>query len=100
MKMQNLNKLEHAVIKADAQYFLNRGFIDKNTYHRVLGWLKNKNDREIQLMVADWLKSDTDYEPMIETASAKHFWFIAPFVILGLRLIKRMLNKTSNKLRR
>lgn len=93
-----LTKFEAVVIRANAKYFYKEKFITKKEYFSVLKWLKGKDDKEGEVLAVKWMKADFMWANEIRFIAMKRFWFIAPIVYIGLKLIQRRLLKRVKEL--
>ena len=94
-----MGQFETTIIKEDALYFLEQGFIRDDEYQRVLAWLASKSDPEIQRKIADWLKGDSKYLARAGGSTVRIFWYLAPFVIWALWVMRRVLSRKSKELK-
>ena len=94
-----LSNLEDVWIRADAQYFLDEGFISQDIYQRVLTWLDGKEDADTQAIVASWMEKDAEWIASIETKAMAYFWYVAPVIKLESLLMQRMLLSRAKELK-
>jgi hypothetical protein len=99
MTKTRLSKFEDAIVRSDARWFSDHGFINDEIYQRVLAWVEGAEDKEIQAMVADWMALDADWLYRTEPAAMSYFWYVAPVVKLESYLIRKMLLSKVKKLR-
>jgi hypothetical protein len=99
MNKTRLPKFEDAIIRSNARWFLDHGFINDDIYQRVLAWLEGTEDKEIQLMVADWMALDADWVYRIEPVAMSYFWYASLVVKLESFLIRKMLLRRAKKLK-
>jgi hypothetical protein len=97
--MRRITRLEDVWIRADNQYFKDAGFINDDTYHRVLKWLDGREDSEAQATVASWMGKDAEWMCRVESAAIVHFWYFAPVIKIGSFLMRRILVSRANELR-
>jgi hypothetical protein len=100
VNLSRLTRLEYIWIKADAQYFRNKNFINENTYVRVLSWLDGEEDSETQAMVASWMESDAEWMLQVEPAALAHFWYFSPVLKIGSYLMRGILLSKASELKR
>jgi hypothetical protein len=93
-----LSNFLDTVVRADAQYFRDQGFISEGECQRVLRWLDGAKDAEIEHRVIGWLKADAKYLAENGRAAAKLLWYIWPFVILGVWVMRRVVERGAQKL--
>ncbi|GAJ22118.1 unnamed protein product, partial [marine sediment metagenome] len=84
-----LTKFEETVTRANAKYFYAEKFITKKQYYSVMKWLEGKDDKEGEALATKWMKANFMYAKEIGLVTMKRFWFIAPIVFMGLKLIRR-----------
>lgn len=97
--MIKLSKLVKEIILADAEYFSKNHFILDDIPLRVRNWIGDQQDKEIQLMVADWLDSDANYFKRLAKALCKHHWYIYPFMWVMIKITPNRLRKYAKELR-
>ena len=86
-----LSKFEDAIVRGNAQYFKEQGFINDDMHQRVLNWLDGTEDHEAQAMVASWMECDAEWIASIEPRAMAYFWYVAPVVKLESILIRGIL---------
>jgi len=97
--MIHLSNLEDAIIRADAQYFLDEGFINDDVYQRVLNWLEGKEDADAQAIVASWIEKDAEWMKSTESSFMAHFWYFAPMIKLGSGAMRNILMSRAKQLK-
>ncbi|MDP1891501.1 MAG: hypothetical protein Q8K55_11475 [Gemmatimonadaceae bacterium] len=94
-----LSNLEDAWIRADAQYFLDEGFISQDIYQRVLKWLEGEEDSESQAIVASWMEKDAEWMKSVESGAMARFWYFAPVIKLGSGAMRNILVSRAKQLK-
>lgn len=93
-----LSRFEDGIIRGNAQYFREQGFINDEMYRRVHNWLDGKEDDEAQKAVMSWMESDAKWIASIESRAMAYFWYIAPAVKLESDVIRKILLSRVKKL--
>ncbi len=86
-----LSKFEDAIVRGNARYFRDQGFINDDLHRRVLDWLDGAEDPEVQKAVISWMESDAEWIASIEPRAMERFWYVAPAIKLESILIRRIL---------
>jgi len=97
--MIKLSKLVKEIILADAEYFSKNHFVPDDTLFRVKKWIGDQQDKETQLMIADWLDSDAVYFKRLAVALPEHHWYIYPFMWIMIKMGPKRLRRYAKELR-
>jgi len=97
--MIKLSKLVKEIILADAEYFSKNHFVSEGVLSKVKKWLGDQQDKETQLMIADWLDSDAVYFKRLAVALCSHHWYIYPFMWIMIKMVPKRLREYVNELR-
>lgn len=97
--MIKLSKLVKEIILADAEYFSKNHFVPEGVLSKVKKWLGDQQDKETQLMIADWLDSDAVYFKRLATALCNHHWYIYPIMRVMMWIVPKRLRKYAEELR-
>jgi hypothetical protein len=98
MNQARLPNFEDAILRADARWFLDSGFINEDTYRRVLAWLEGTEDSEAQQIATSWMELDAQWVKRFEPAGMAFFWYVAPVVKLESYLIRKTLRRQIKRL--
>ena len=93
-----LTGLVAKVVKADAKYFLDNGFISRVKHQSVIDWLATGNDCDAQRTAAKWLESDAEYFRELAWALIRHHWYVAPLMAAMVYFVPKALKKRADKL--
>lgn len=94
-----LSELVTAIVRADACYFLENGFIRQSLYHAVQRWLEGGDDKHVRAVVAGWLDSDARYFRRLACALLRHHWYIFPVMLVLVTVVPKRLQKYADYLR-
>lgn len=97
--MNRLGKFEDLIVREDTIFFLKIGLITKREHNKIFAWLRGTEDSEIRQIVIDRMEADALYGDRIQKGAMIKFWYIAPFVWIGLRLICRVLRERAKILK-
>lgn len=93
-----LSGFEGVIVRSDAVYFREQGFITISEYQGVLEWLNGKEDAEIRQRVIGWMTSDARYLAECVGATARLLWYLWPLVYLGVWVMRRTLQRRVKRL--
>ncbi|GAI61141.1 unnamed protein product [marine sediment metagenome] len=93
-----LTKFDETYIRANTKYFFGQKFITKEQCDSVMSWLKGKDDKEARILVVSWMRADAVWVEEMLPVAMRRFWYVAPLVFVGLKLIKRTLLKRVKEL--
>lgn len=87
-----------AIIKADADYFLGQSFISQADHTRTVEWLNGTPDKEIQVKIVSWLRSDSNYLQQATFDTCRLLWFIWPIARLACMIIRWQVDRYAKEL--
>jgi len=97
----HLSPLIRDIIRADATYFVENGFISSRLHKLVLQWLEGRVDSsEVCRNVAKWLESDAQYFNSLATSLCQHHWYIYPLMWIMMRVVPKRLKAWASQIRR
>lgn len=96
-----MNKLMKVVSILDAEYFADLSFIKREHVQVVSDFVEGRGRGDAlntAIEVSSWLRMDADYFDHAERAVLRQFWYLAPAIIAGFWLIKRLYRRTAKNI--
>lgn len=84
-----LSRFQAAFMRANSNYFAEKGYEPEGIKRRVAEWLEGKDDKEIHGKIIDWMQAEVDWIDAVLPASVRQYWYFAPVVCFLLWLIRR-----------
>jgi len=79
------------IVKANARYFVRRGWEQPEIMSRLDRWFNGNEDKELGGKVVSWCHSDARWIRETLPSIARHFWYVAPVAYFVAWYMRRML---------